>query len=336
MFRPLSFGARHSRRATCSLLIASIATLLAPYALRAAETDCLVRDPSTMVKRDGTYWLYGTGRGVRQFSSTDRLHWTDRGPVFAVRPAWIAQAVSANKHNNAWAPDIHYFGGYYYLYYSYSSFGSGTSAIGVATNRTLNPRDWVDRGVVIQSPTPEGFNTIDPCIFTDMTGQPWMSFGSYFSGIYLVKIDPETGKPPVGDHALIKIASHPTSPINDIEASAIIPHNGWYYLFINWGSCCVGEKSTYYIRMGRSKNIAGPYLDKDGKDLKDSGGTEFLPNHKADGTEVGPGHVGVLFDKDGDWLTTHYEWAKDKSGATTVNLDKLTWDSDGWPRVAAP
>ncbi|WP_119320002.1 arabinan endo-1,5-alpha-L-arabinosidase [Capsulimonas corticalis] len=318
-----------------SLAIFAICALLAPGVLRAAETDCLVRDPSTMVKQDGTYWIYGTGRGVQQFSSTDRLHWTDRGPVFAVRPAWVSEAVPENRHNNAWAPDIHYFHGQYHLYYSYSSFGSQRSGIGVATNSTLDPRAWVDRGVVVQSPTSQGFNTIDPCIFVDFHGQPWLSFGSYFSGIYVVKIDPESGKTAAGA-VPVKIATHPSPPYGDIEASAIIPHDGWYYLFVNWGSCCQGEKSTYNIRMGRSKNVTGPFLDKDGKDLKDGGGTIFLDNKKSDGSEVGPGHVGVLFDKDGDWLTTHYEWAKDKSGATTANVDKLTWDRDGWPRVATP
>ena len=148
MFRPLT----HRRpSAIFSLALIAISAALAPVSLRAAETDCLVRDPSTMIKRDGTYWIYGTGRGVRQFSSTDRLHWTDRGPVFAIRPTAIGQAVEANQHNNSWAPDVHYFHGRYYLYYSYSSMGSVNSAIGVATNDTLDPRDWVDRGIVVQS-----------------------------------------------------------------------------------------------------------------------------------------------------------------------------------------
>ena len=51
--------------------------LLAAPAL-AVETNVLVRDPSTIVKRGATYWVYGTGTGTQQFSSRDRLHWTPR------------------------------------------------------------------------------------------------------------------------------------------------------------------------------------------------------------------------------------------------------------------
>lgn len=32
----------------------------------------------------------------------------------------------------------------------------------------------------------------------------------------------------------------------------------FYYLFVNWGRCCRGVDSTYEIRIGRSKAIAGP------------------------------------------------------------------------------
>ena len=79
------------------------------FALRATayETNVLVRDPSTIVERNGTYWVYGTGRGTQQFSSTDRVHWTKRGSVFAQAPAWVAQKVPGNTTNEVWAPDVH-------------------------------------------------------------------------------------------------------------------------------------------------------------------------------------------------------------------------------------
>ena len=113
--------------------------LLALTPARALETDLTIHDPSTVVKSGGTYWVYGTGRGLPQFSSPDRLHWTFRGPVFAAAPAWVAETVPANKGNFAWAPDVHFFGGLWHLYYTYSSFGSKVSGIGVATNATLDP-----------------------------------------------------------------------------------------------------------------------------------------------------------------------------------------------------
>lgn len=331
-------GARGSNLKLLTVTLLTALVAVAP-AVQAFETDVLTRDPSTIVKRDGTYWVYGTGEGAQQFSSTDRIHWTRRGPVFATAPAWVAGAVPANTHNNVWAPDIHFFGGKYYLYYSYSTMGSKISGIGVASNATLDPRGWVDGGVAIQSTPRDNFNPIDPCIFQDAEGKPWLSFGSYFSGIHLIQIDPNTGKRISADSPIYNLATRPTTPGNAIEASAVYYHNGYYYLFVNWDGCCAGAKSSYNIRMGRSQTVTGPYLDKTGKDLMQGGGSLFLAAVYDNGSgrpiddETGPGHVGILQDTDGYWVSTHYEWARDREGATTMNLNKLAWDADGWPRA---
>jgi len=137
-------------------------TALAVSPVRAAETDCTTRDPSTLIKgRDGVYWLYGTGTGAQQFSSPDRLHWTNRGPVFASAPPWVASTVPGNKDNTVWAPDIRVFNGKNYLYYCYSTIGSKQSGIGVATNQTLDPRGWVDQGLVIRTGSDTSNKAID-------------------------------------------------------------------------------------------------------------------------------------------------------------------------------
>ncbi len=316
---------------------AFIVLLLACAPALAFETDALTRDPSTILKRDGVYWVYGTGKGTQQFSSTDRVHWTKHGPVLPTAPAWVAAAVPANKDNGVWAPDVHKIKDKYYLYYSYSTFGSNISGIGVATNETLEPTKWVDQGVVINSTAQDHFNAIDPCIFEDAEGKYWLTFGSYFSGIKLVSINPATGKR--ADDKIYNLATRPDTPPNAIEAPAVEFHDGYYYLFVNWDNCCAGGRSAYNIRVGRSKNVTGPYVDKAGKDMMVGGGTLFLNAIYDDGSgrvvddQIGPGHVGILHDRDGDWVSTHYEWARDKKGATTMNLNKLAWDSDGWPRV---
>ena len=216
--------------------------------------------------------------------------------------------------------------------------GSNVSGIGVATNSTLDPAQWVDQGLVVRSPGPDGFNALDPCIFQDAAGKPWLSFGSYFSGIKLIALDPVTGRRPSGDSPVFTLAEHPQDKGNSIEASYVYYHQGWYYLFVNWDGCCAGSRSMYNIRVGRSRAVTGPYLDKDGKDMTQGGGTLFLGAVYDNGTgrppddETGPGHAAILHDTDGDWLSTHYEWARDKQGRTTVNVQKLAWDSDGWPR----
>ena len=55
------------------------------------------------------------------------------------------------------------------------------------------------------------------------------------------------------------------------EASWIQYAQGNYYLYVNWGKCCIGVNSTYNIRVGRSKSVTGPFLDKDGKDMAQGG-----------------------------------------------------------------
>lgn len=318
-------------------LLAGLTLAIHSRAGQAVETNVLVRDPSTIVKRGDTYWVYGTGTGTQQFSSTDRLHWTKQGPALATAPSWVAANVPGNTTNEVWAPDVHFWNGKYYLYSSYSHWGSNSSAIGVATNENLDPKGWVDQGLVVRSIAGGDVNAIDPCIFEDAAGQPWLSYGSYVSGIKLLQLDPATGKQ-LGDK-IYPIATHPRGPGAAIEASYIYYHDGYYYLFVNWDACCAGAKSSYNIRVGRSKAVTGPFLDKDGKGMMQGGGSLFLAATYDNGSgrpvddEVGPGHVGILHDNDGYWVSTHYEWARDQNGATTMNLNQLSWDSDGWPRV---
>lgn len=333
VFRPFS-----AFRPLPALLLLLCALLLGLPPAWAVETDLTVHDPSTVVKSGGTYWVYGTGRGLPQFSSPDRLHWTFQGPVFEAAPAWVADTVPANRGNNVWAPDVHFFHGLWHLYYTYSSFGSKVSGIGVATNASLDPKTWADQGLVVRTGRDTNYNAIDPCIFLDGAGKPWLSFGSYFSGIKLVAIDAATGKQAAGDTAVYNLATRPNAPPNAIEASCVYYHAGYYYLFVDWDACCAGARSTYNIRVGRSQTVTGPYLDKAGKDMQAGGGTLFLGSVGDNGAgrpiddQVGPGHAGILEDGGGTYVSYHQEWTRD-TGRSALNVNKLAWDTDGWPRV---
>ena len=297
----------------------------------AAPTNVTMRDPSTIVKRGDTYWVFGTGKGVQSYSSTDLMNWTQREQVFAASPEWTKTAVPGNKINVMWAPDIHEWNGKYYLYYSFSTLGSNNSAIGLATSATLAPGSWQDQGPVIISQRGGDFNAIDPSVFTDFDGKRWMAYGSYWSGLKMLQLDAATGKALVGG-PIIDLATRPGVPGNAIEAPAIYPHDGWYYAFVTWGG-----GASYNTRVGRSRNVTGPYLDRDGKKLIEGGGSLFLTSTPAtDGRpgddQVGPGHVGILKDGDRYFVSTHYEGSR-FNNATTVNVNPLIWDADGWPRV---
>lgn len=116
-------------------------------------------------------------------------------------------------------------------------------------------------------------------------------------------------------------------------------HAGFYYLFVNWDRCCNGNQSTYNIRVGRSKNITGPYRDRTGLKMLQGGGTLFLGAVKSSGgaavsDEIGPGHAGIISERTAEYFSCSYEWARDRAGKSTVNVSKLTWDRDGWPQIS--
>jgi arabinan endo-1,5-alpha-L-arabinosidase len=111
-----------------------------------------LHDPSTIVKCKDEYWIFYTGRDVRSYRSKDLMKWEAGPVVFSNSPPWVAEAVPANRNGrDFWAPDVIHVGDRYLLYYSVSSFGKNTSAIGVVTNPTLIRADanfkWKDRGI---------------------------------------------------------------------------------------------------------------------------------------------------------------------------------------------
>lgn len=314
---------------------------LSPLSTSALETDGPVRDPSRIIKAGQTYWVYGTGAGTQQFSSVDRVHWARRGPALPKAPAWVATSVPGNKDNVVWAPDVIRHGARYFLFYSYSAWGSNKSAIGVAINNSnsLDPSGWADQGIVVASTGTEGFNAIDPAGFEDAAGNFWMCFGSYVQGIRMVRLDSATGKRSAEDSKIYELGTRPGVPVNPIEASYVHFHDGWYYLFVNWDFCCRAAKSDYNIRVGRSRSVTGPFLDKAGKDMNQGGGSLFLNAMFDNGSgrtiddATGPGHVGILEEDGNFWLSTHYEWTR-STNRTTMFLNRMAWDDEGgWPRV---
>jgi len=291
------------------------------------KRDARVHDPSSIIKAEGEYWLFATGPGIRSWHSADLKHW-ERGPrVFEQIPDWVMEVVPSQR-GHFWAPDVLQVDGRYFLYYSVSSFGKNTSAIALATNATLDPADaryeWVDQGIVIQSGGEDDWNAIDPAVIRNEDGSLWMAFGSFWSGIKLVQLDPVTG-----------LLLDPTTPLRslaeqrEIEAPALVAHDDFYYLLVNWGLCCRGTNSTYNIRVGRSRDITGPYVDRTGIDLRHGGGSLLL---EGEDSFVGPGHASV-FQEDGRfWLSCHFYDGTD-GGRSWLALQLLTWDGEGWPSV---
>jgi len=286
-----------------------------------------VHDPSIIVLSGNEYWFFSTGSGVLSRRSSDLQHWTAGPPVFKEDPKWFQDFVPGHR-GHLWAPDVMFVDGRYLLYYSISTWGKNTSAIALVTSPTLDPADpksvWKDEGVVIRSVATNNYNCIDPALFRDRDGKLWMDFGSYWSGLKLIELDPKAGKRIAPDSPMYSLAWN-----NSIEAAGMVRHGDDYFLFVNWGQCCRGVNSTYEIRMGRSSKVTGPYLDRDGKDLMQPGGSVFL---QSSGRFIGPGHASVLVEGDKSYVSIHY-YDGERGGAQSLAIRALEWDESGWPRA---
>ncbi|MCA9186482.1 MAG: arabinan endo-1,5-alpha-L-arabinosidase [Pirellulaceae bacterium] len=156
-----------------------------------------IHDPSTILKRDDKYYCLATGNGVQAMVSEDLQNWHLLPPVFESPPTWVHDVVPGHR-GHFWAPDVIQTHGQYRLYYSVSAFGKRTSAIALATSPTLEPQlaesHWSDQGIVVQTNEESDHNAIDPAIVTTGDGPMWMVYGSFWTGIKLIQLDPTTGK----------------------------------------------------------------------------------------------------------------------------------------------
>lgn len=340
-----------------------VGLVLIPFFVRAQSVDVVVHDP-VMIEHDGMYYIFHTDYGLKMWSSPDLENWKDEGAIFPEAPAWSFD-VNPEFENHIWAPDITFHNGKFYLFYSISAFGRNTSAIAVATNTTLDTSSpnykWVDHGPVIRSvPGRDMWNAIDPNLSFDDEGNPWLSFGSFWMGLKIVRLDesltkvyePETWRTIAARHRDWKVderdagdAANPelnyselyskdqltanqTMQNGALEAPFIFKKNGFYYLFFSWDRCCKGLDSSYKTVVGRSKSIDGPYYDKTGTKLIHGGGTII-----ASKTErwAAVGHPAAYTFNGTDYLVAH-AYDKTDEGKPKLILAEISW-VDGWPTV---
>lgn len=318
------------------------------FALVSVAQSIQVHDP-VMAEQNGRYYLFCTGRGISVWSSTNMKEWERDKPVFSQPPEWAVEAVKDFK-GHIWAPDISFYNGKYYLYYSVSSFGKNTSCIGLVTNKTLDPKDpdfkWTDQGMVIQSfPGKTNWNAIDPNLIIADDGTPYLTFGSFWDGLKLVKLNDDATKPAEDINSIPTIASRkisstvPNPPSvddnpkdaggNAIEAPFVFKKGKYYYLFASIDYCCKGINSTYKMIIGRSEKIPGPYIDKHGNPMDSGGGTILLESNE---DWYGVGHNAVCTFNETDYLIFHGYDAHDEGKAKLI-IKKLNWDNNGWPVV---
>ena len=172
-----------------------------------------VHDPSCKLFGD-TYYMYSTdaifGENKKEIQennlpfgyiqvrkSKDLVNWEFAGWAFREIPAEGKKLVLDNSGGrgvtNIWAPYILQYNGKYRLYYSVSAFAKQTSYIGLAESDSPEG-PWELKGCVVKTKTGDKMNAIDQSIVINPeTGEHWMHYGSYFGGLYCVKLNPETG-----------------------------------------------------------------------------------------------------------------------------------------------
>jgi arabinan endo-1,5-alpha-L-arabinosidase len=330
----------------CTALKAAAPDQPAPLAPQLLELkgDLRVHDP-VIIREGDAFYVFCTSAGRREGvipirTSTDLKNWTRSGSAFDKLPDWAVKEIPGAR--GAWAPDISFFNDKFHLYYSISTFGKNDSAIGLATNQTLDQSSpnykWVDQGMVVRSREgKDDFNAIDPNLVVEDAKNVWLCWGSFWGGIKMMRIDPETGKLSAQDSTLYSLCSRPrtgphqTPPVEGaVEAPFIVKHDKYWYLFVSYDFCCRGVRSTYKVVVGRSDKVSGPYVDRTGKPMTEGNATLVIeattPNWR------GPGHEAVLQDKTGDYLVFHAYHGT--TGLPELKISTMVWE-DGWPKVGA-
>lgn len=221
--------------------------------------------------------------------------------------------------------------------------------------------------------SPYGPNCIDPCVFYDDDDNLWMSYGSWFAGIFMIKLDKENG---LRDYTYtypyqVKGVTTTAGAANanatsdpyfgkkiaggwgvSGEASYIQKVSKYYYLFMSYGGLTAA--GGYQIRVFRSEKPDGPYKDcltstgidamygkyilNFGGDAKRDEGVKLFGNYQWEtmpNAELAQGHNSAIVDHKGRALIVYHTRFMNRGEEHEVRVHQLFVNQDGW-LVAAP
>ncbi|MCR5294866.1 MAG: arabinan endo-1,5-alpha-L-arabinosidase [Lachnospiraceae bacterium] len=297
-----------------------------------------IHDPA--IYRDetsGRYYLYTTR--ANGYVSDDLVHWEGLGQVATVLP----EAEEWTGGHDIWAPDIVKVGDEYRLYCSNSTWGVQQSCIFLAvSDKAAGP--FTPKAPVIKTSDKLPVNGIDANIITDVkTGEMYMLYGSFWGGSHMLKLDRETGLA-AEEGVGTCVCRRPAWLSTAVEGPYMIynKETGYYYLFVSYGSL----KTDYNIRVGRSKDIFGPFLDMNGKCLTEEPDAKFDPGYmimagytwNEGKAYMAPGHNSVLMDKDGkSYIVYHIREKRFNrdAGPSEMQIRQIFWNEEGWPVASA-
>ena len=290
-------------------------------------------DPDIIRYEDG-YALATTDNHMLMQFSEDALNWKNGEPAMPEFSKWLY--TYAPNMIDIWAPDIHYIGGEYRMYYCGSEMGIRSSGMGFMASKEIDPTKpgygWTDMGEVIHTVKSDSYNAIDAAVLKDLDGKVWMAFGSWGSGIHILELDESTGKVKSG----AKMKNIANRGGAGVEGASLIEHNGKYFLFTAWDNCCKKgadlENNSYKTTVGRSNRIDGGYVDRSGKALLDGGGTILLNRY---GRYYGPAGGEAFEDINRQRFVNHY-YDKNDGGNSYIQVRDIVWTEDNWPEMGQP
>ncbi len=290
------------------------------------------------------YYTYGTdtaprfreGIGGQIRRSRDLVHFEYVGTAVKEIPQEVKKLTNVR---NIWAPDIIKAGEEYRLYYSASTFGSQNSVIGLAVGD--NPEGpFIHRGIAVHTTPESPVNAIDANpVREEETGEYYLVYGSFWGGIRLLHLDAVTGLPDEEGYGKV-LACRARKGCDTAVEGSYIHYNkqtGYYYLFVSYDSLT----NVYNVRVGRSKKLAGPYVDHNGRRLDDM---TYPANHvglklttgyslKKGTGFLALGHNSVLETEHGWFMVCHARYEHDPR-ISTLNVRRMVFDAEGWPAVS--
>jgi len=299
-------------------------------------------DPAIILAPDDYYYAYGTQTlrdghwiNIQVARSRDLIHWEQLGDALPAKPDW------AQTTQDFWAPSLLYDGSKYFMYYSATpdECREGPDhALAVATSDSpAGP--FVDMGKPLLAG--KGFHNIDPMAYDDpATGKHLLYWGSGFEPIKVCELGPDRMSfAPDGETIDLvwpngKDGGFPRL----VEASWVIRHDDFYYLFYSGDNCC-GADAEYGVMVARSKNATGPF-----ETLEEAKGVPHSLMLFKSERWLAPGHNCIVTDKAGEtWIIYHAidvnrprQRQEDEINSRRIlMIDRIEW-RDGWPHVGTP